>query len=43
MIWNHITRYRGGSVTRLVTQATPQQNGSYSLVYFGTSSSSVTA
>lgn len=33
-IWNHITRYRGGSVTRLVTQATPQPNGSYSLVYF---------
>ena len=33
-IWNHITRYRGGSVQRLVTQATPQQNGSYSLVYF---------
>ena len=23
VIWNHITRYRGGSVTRLVTQATP--------------------
>ncbi len=34
VIWNHITRYRGGSVQRLVTQATPQQNGSYSLVYF---------
>jgi len=34
VIWNHITRYRGGSVTRLVTQATPQPNGSYSLVYF---------
>ena len=33
-IWNHITRYRGGSVQRLVTQATPQQNGSFSLVYF---------
>ncbi|HSX88201.1 MAG TPA: DUF1329 domain-containing protein [Pseudomonas sp.] len=33
-IWNHITRYRGGSVKRLVTQATPQANGSYSLVYF---------
>lgn len=33
-IWNHITRYRGGSVSRLVTQATPQANGSYSLVYF---------
>ncbi|MBM7060140.1 DUF1329 domain-containing protein [Pseudomonas sp. UL073] len=33
-IWNHITRWRGGSVRRLVTQATPQPNGSYSLVYF---------
>jgi len=34
VIWNHITRYRGGSVKRKVTQATPQSNGSYSLVYF---------
>ncbi|WP_312931252.1 DUF1329 domain-containing protein [Pseudomonas sp.] len=34
VIWNHITRYRGGSVTRLVIQATPQQNGSYSPVSF---------
>ncbi|WP_342650563.1 DUF1329 domain-containing protein [Pseudomonas sp. REB1044] len=34
VVWNHITRYRGGSVARLVTQATPQQNGTYSLVYF---------
>ncbi|WP_419708610.1 DUF1329 domain-containing protein [Pseudomonas sp. NFX224] len=34
VIWNHITRYRGGSVTRLVTQAAPQPNGSFSLVYF---------
>ncbi len=34
VIWNHITRYRGGSVKRYVTQATPQTNGSYSLVYF---------
>ena len=33
-IWNHITRYRGGSVKRLVTQTTPQTNGSFSLVYF---------
>ncbi len=31
-VWNHITRYRGGSVKRWVTQATPQANGSYSLV-----------
>lgn len=34
VIWNHITRYRGGSVRRFVTQATPQPNGIYSLVYF---------
>ena len=34
VIWNHITRYRGGSVNRIVTQATPQTNGSYSLVTF---------
>ena len=34
VIWNHITRYRGGSVTRLVTQVTPQPNGSYSPVSF---------
>lgn len=34
VIWNHVTRYRGGSVKRKVTQATPQANGSYSLVYF---------
>ena len=34
VVWNHITRYRGGSVKRYVTQATPQTNGSYSLVYF---------
>ncbi|MDH0895095.1 MULTISPECIES: DUF1329 domain-containing protein [unclassified Pseudomonas] len=34
VVWNQITRYRGGSVRRLVTQATPQANGSYSLVYF---------
>lgn len=34
VIWNHITRYRGGSIKRVVAQATPQPNGSYSLVYF---------
>ncbi|MCF5008390.1 DUF1329 domain-containing protein, partial [Pseudomonas lactis] len=34
VIWTPAPRYRGGSVTRLVTQATPQTNGSYSLVYF---------
>lgn len=29
VIWNHITRYRGGSARRLVIQVTPQANGSY--------------
>jgi hypothetical protein len=33
-IWNHIVRYRGGSVSRVVGQATPQANGAYSLVRF---------
>jgi hypothetical protein len=32
VIWNHITRYRGGSVRRLLAQAMPQVNGSYNLV-----------
>ncbi|WP_309045412.1 DUF1329 domain-containing protein [Marinobacter sediminicola] len=32
--WNHITRYRGGSVQRNVGQATPTTNGSYSIVKF---------
>ena len=34
VIWNHITRYRGGSVTRVVGQVTPQVNGDYTLVRF---------
>lgn len=34
VIWNHITRYRGGSVTRHVGQATPTANGAYSVVKF---------
>ena len=34
VVWNHITRYRGGNVRRHITQATPQTNGSYSLVKF---------
>ena len=33
-IWNHIVRYRGGSVARVVGQATPQANGDYNLVRF---------
>lgn len=31
-IWNHITRYRGGSSRRNVVQVTPQTNGSFSPV-----------
>ncbi|MEK1940540.1 MAG: DUF1329 domain-containing protein [Pseudomonas sp.] len=33
VVWNHITRYRGRSAVRLVTQATPQADGSFSMVY----------
>jgi len=33
-IWNHIVRYRGGSVSRVVGQVTPQVNGDYTLVRF---------
>ena len=32
VVWNHIVRYRGGSVSRIVGQATPQANGDYSIV-----------
>ena len=34
VIWNHIVRYRGGSVTRVIGQAAPQTNGDYSIVKF---------
>ena len=34
VIWNHITRYRGDSMQRVVVQATPQVNGSFTLVRF---------
>lgn len=34
VIWNHIVRYRGGSVSRVINQVTPQANGTYSLVKF---------
>lgn len=34
VIWNHITRYRGDSLQRIVTQATPQTNGNYTIVRF---------
>jgi hypothetical protein len=42
VIWNHITRYRGGSVTRLVTQATPQPTARSAWCTSRTSSSSAT-
>lgn len=34
VIWNHITRYRGGSVKRVVGQVTPQVNGDFTVVRF---------
>jgi hypothetical protein len=33
-LWNHITRYRGGSAQRLHVQATPTANGTYTPTYF---------
>jgi hypothetical protein len=34
VIWNHLTRYRGVSAIRYVSQAAPLRNGSFSLVDF---------
>ncbi|PTU75112.1 DUF1329 domain-containing protein [Pseudomonas mangrovi] len=34
VIWNHLTRYLGGNARRSLVQATPQTNGSYTLVHF---------
>jgi len=34
VVWNHIVRYRGGSVSRVVGQVTPTPDGAYSLVKF---------
>src|SRR5690606_5651852 len=34
VIWNHITRFRGNSFERVVTQATPQVNGDFGIVRF---------
>ncbi|WP_372966715.1 DUF1329 domain-containing protein [Marinobacter sp.] len=34
VIWNHITRYRGGSVQRNVGQVTPTASGDFSVVKF---------
>jgi len=43
VIWNHITRYRGGSFTRVIAQATPQANGSNTMVILQDAYSSATA
>jgi len=34
VLWNHITRYRGGSVRRTHVQATPLADGTFNPVYF---------
>ncbi|VVN71964.1 DUF1329 domain-containing protein [Pseudomonas fluorescens] len=34
VLWNHVTRYRGGNLKRIITQATPQTNGSYTSIRF---------
>jgi hypothetical protein len=34
VIWNHLTRYRGISAGRTISQAAPQRDGSYTLVDF---------
>ncbi|RJG12613.1 DUF1329 domain-containing protein [Pseudomonas cavernicola] len=34
VLWNHITRYRGGNVRRLIVQAMPQTGGSFTTVHF---------
>ncbi|MWV14989.1 DUF1329 domain-containing protein [Pseudomonas sp. L-22-4S-12] len=34
VVWNHITRYRGGNLRRSIVQATPQTNGDFTLVHF---------
>lgn len=34
VLWNHITRYRGGSVKRTHVQATPLANGTFTPVFF---------
>ncbi|EOQ78176.1 transcriptional regulator [Pseudomonas aeruginosa VRFPA02] len=34
VLWNHITRYRGGNLKRTIVQATPQTNGSFTPIRF---------
>ncbi|WP_137820577.1 DUF1329 domain-containing protein [Pseudomonas sp. 2FG] len=33
-VWNHLTRYRGGSMRRVSVQATPEQSGAFTPVKF---------
>jgi|SRR5690554_1292143 len=32
--WNHVTRYRGGNIERVITQVTPQVNGAFTPIRF---------
>ena len=34
VMWNHVTRYRGGNMKRVITQATPQVNGAFTPIRF---------
>ncbi|WP_339420682.1 MULTISPECIES: DUF1329 domain-containing protein [unclassified Pseudomonas] len=34
VLWNHITRYHGGNLRRIIIQATPQTNGGYTPIRF---------
>lgn len=34
VVWNHITRYRGGTMRRISVQAAPQKDGSFTPVFF---------
>nr|BFD39715.1 DUF1329 domain-containing protein [Pseudomonas sp. FFPRI_1] len=34
VLWNHLTRYHGGNQKRIITQATPQTNGSFTSIRF---------
>lgn len=34
VLWNHLTRYHGGNQKRIITQVTPQTNGSYTSIRF---------
>ena len=33
-LWNHLTRYHGGNISRTVVQVVPQTNGSYTPIRF---------